>query len=201
MIKKQLIVLSLSLFIGMTTFAQKKELKAADKALKKKDYAGALSVISQAESLIANADAKSKARFYYIKGMALYGNGNNIENNDKAAEAFSTLLDLEKNGSGAKYSAMAGQILNDIIISINDQAYKDFQRANANSDVNDYKKSAEGYYKVYQLSPTDTSTLYSSAYLLYYAKDFETSISRFKKLQNLGFTGVSTIYNAKNIVN
>jgi len=199
MIKKQLIMLSLSLFIGMTTFAQKNEVKAADKALKKKNYPAALSALSQAESLIGSADAKTKAKFYYIKGMALYADGKNFENNEKAATAFATLLDLEKNGSGTKYSAKAGEILNNIIISINTQATKEFNDANENKDSEGYKRAAEGFYKVYQLSPVDTSALYSSAYLLYFGKDYQNSIDRFQKLLDLNYSGASTIYKAKNV--
>lgn len=201
MIKKQLIMLSLSLFMGMTTFAQKSELKAADKALKKKDYSGALAAISQVESIITNADAKSQAKFYYIKGMALYANGANSQNNDKATAAFATLLDLEKKGSGTKYSASAGKILNSIIFAINDQAAKDFNNANVTKDVKGYKKAADGFYKVYQLSPNDTTTLYSSAYLMYFAKEYQLSIDRFKKLQDLNYTGISVSYIAKSAIN
>ncbi len=201
MIKKQLIVLSMSLFIGMTTFAQKNEVKAAEKALKKKNYPAALAAIKQAESLIGNADAKTKAKFYYVQGMALYADGKNATNNEKAADSFATLLDLEKNGSGTKYSATAGKVLNDIIISINNEALTDYKSAMASQDPEGYKRAAKGFYKVYKLSPTDTTTLFSSAYLLYFGKDYNASIDRFKKLQEIGYTGVSTIYKAINVVN
>jgi len=201
MIKKQLIMLSLSLFIGMTTFAQKNEVKAADKALKKKNYPAALSALSQAESLIANADAKTKAKFYYIKGMALYADGKNAANNEKAAEAFTKLLGLEKNGSGTKYSTKAGQILNNIIISINTQATNAYNEARVNQNPEGYKKAAEGFYKVFQLSPADTTSLYSSAYLLYFGKDYQNSLDRFQQLLDMNYSGAATIYKAKNIVN
>lgn len=201
MIKKHLIVLSLSLFIGMTTFAQKSELKAADKALKKKNYAAALSAISQAENLITNADAKTKSKFFYIKGMALYGNGNNAVNNEMAAKAFSILLDLEENGSGTKYSSVAGQTLNNIINSINEESSKSFNLAISTSDTKDFQKAAEGYYKVYQLSPRDTSTLFSAATAFYYAKKHETSIKHFQKLLDLGFTGEMVTYVGESVIN
>ncbi len=201
MIKKQLIMLSLSLFIGMTTFAQKKELKAADKALEKKDYAGALSAISQAESLIANADAKIKAKFYYIKGMALYGKGDDSQNNEKVADALNRLLDLEKKGSRTKYSAVAGQTINNIINSINETASKKFNLAISTSDVNDFQEAAEGYYKVYQISPRDTLMLYSAARAFYYAKKYKTSLKHFQKLLDLGFTGKKDTYIGESVIN
>ena len=131
-------MLSLSLFVGMATFAQKSELKAAEKALKKSDFAGALSAISQAESLIASADDKSKAKFYFIKGMALYANGNN-SNSEAIGLVLNKVLDIEK-GKATSYSAQAAQTLNNIAGSLKDKAYKNFQSANATLNVDDYKK-------------------------------------------------------------
>jgi len=46
---KKTTLLLLTFFISLTTFAQKNELKAADKAVKKLDYTSAKSSISQAE--------------------------------------------------------------------------------------------------------------------------------------------------------
>ena len=63
--KKQLIVFSLSL-MSMGIFAQKNELKAAAKALKKQNYAGAVASISAAEALMSNMDVKLKAKFYFL---------------------------------------------------------------------------------------------------------------------------------------
>lgn len=194
-------MLSASLLISFTAFSQKKELKSADKALNKKDYTTALSMISQVESLIASADAKTKAKFYYIKGMALYGNGENSQNNDKAASAFNALFDLEKNGSGTKYSAVAGEALNDIINSINEEASKNFNVGISTSDVSDFQKAAEGYYKIYQLSSRDTATLFSAATAFYYAKKHETSLEHFQKLLNLDFTGKSITYVGESVIN
>lgn len=201
MVKKQLIMLSLSLFIGMTTFAQKNEIKTAEKALKKKNYPAVLSALSQAESLIANADAKTKAKFYYLKGKALYADGKNPANNEKAATAFTKLLAVEKEAHSTKYSNGAAKILNDVIISINTKATDDYKAAIANQDSEGYKKAAEGFYKVYQLSPVDTASLYSSAYLLYFGKDYQNSLDRFQQLLDMNYSGAATIYKAKNAAN
>jgi hypothetical protein len=65
--RKQLLILS-ALFISMTVFGQKNELKAAEKAIKANDFAAAITVLEQAEGLIENADQKLKAKFYYLKG-------------------------------------------------------------------------------------------------------------------------------------
>ncbi len=59
--------------ITMSTFAQKNELKAAEKALKSQDFTTAISAITSAESLISSMDNKTKAKFYFLKGKALSG--------------------------------------------------------------------------------------------------------------------------------
>ncbi|PHR71018.1 MAG: hypothetical protein COA67_07425 [Lutibacter sp.] len=183
----------------MSTFAQKSELKAADKALKKKDYSGALSAISQAESLIANADAKNKAKFYFIKGMALYGNGSSYDV-DAIAEALNEVMNIEK-GKATSYSAKASQTLNNMAVKLKDEAYKNFKLANASLNADDYKKAANGYYDVYKLMATDTVSLYSSAYLNYFSKNYQKSIDHFQQLLDMNFNGSTTIYKATSIVN
>ena len=74
--RKQLLILS-AFFISMTVFGQKDELKTAEKAIKNSDYSSAIAALNQAESLIGSADQKLKAKYYYLKGMALYQNGAN----------------------------------------------------------------------------------------------------------------------------
>ena len=93
--RKQLIILS-AFFISMTVFAQKNELKTAEKAIKSNDFATAIQAINQAEGLIANADEKTKANFYYLKGIALYQNASPLADIDKVGAAFNQLISYEK---------------------------------------------------------------------------------------------------------
>ena len=60
--------------VTISTFAQKNELKAAEKALKILDYPTAITAISSAESLIANMDDKIKGKFYFVKAHELLQN-------------------------------------------------------------------------------------------------------------------------------
>lgn len=199
MIKKQLIVLSLSLFVGLATFAQKSELKAADKALKKKDYASALSAITQAESLIANADAKSKAKFYFIKGMALYGNGSDLKI-DAIADALNKVMEIEK-GNATSYSSQASETLKNIAVKLNEKANKNYQLAKANKNADDFIKSADGFFSIYKLLPDNKAFLYSSAISNYEGENYQKSLDQFQQLLDMNFDGVRTIYKAKSIVN
>jgi uncharacterized protein YdeI (BOF family) len=63
--KKQ-IVIALTLLVSSFSFAQKNELKAAEKAIKSGNYADAKAAVNSAESLIASADDKTKAQFYFL---------------------------------------------------------------------------------------------------------------------------------------
>ncbi|AOW22017.1 hypothetical protein LPB138_04990 [Urechidicola croceus] len=201
MFKKQLIMLSASLLISVAAFSQKKELKTVEKAVKNGDFTTALAAITQVEGLIANADLKSKAKFYFLKGQALFGKGTNEANTDKAIEAFNTLMQLEKDGSGTKYSTEAKSILDQIVTKISDRAREEFADAQANADVDGYKKASDSFFKVYELSPSDTTSLFSASYLGYFGQNYEKSLEGFEKLLELGFTGVTTIHKATSKVN
>lgn len=62
--KKQIIV-ALALTFSVFSFAQKKEVKAAEKAIKSNNFANAKTAISAAEKLISAMDDKTKAKFYF----------------------------------------------------------------------------------------------------------------------------------------
>ncbi len=198
MIKKHLLVIT-ALFLSITVFSQKNEVKAADKAFKKGDFAAVLSALSGAESSIANADSKTKVKFYYLKGMALYANGTTPQNGGKAVEALNMLMDLEKQSKSVKYSKEASKTIQNIVIDINNTAAGDYDTAIKSNNVEGFKKASEGFYRVYQLSPKDTSALYSAAVASYYAKDFENSSKHFKGLLDVGYTGVSKTFKAENM--
>ena len=94
--KKQ-VVLGLALMIGSFSFAQKKELKNAEKAIKNSNYADAKAAINSAEALLSAMDAKTKAKFYFLKGQALYANGAGSDSEiTEALGSFEMLRDAEK---------------------------------------------------------------------------------------------------------
>jgi hypothetical protein len=67
--KKQILALSIGL-MTISSFAQKDELKAAGKALKKDDFKTAKEAILPLESMEETMDSKYKAEYYFIKGQA-----------------------------------------------------------------------------------------------------------------------------------
>ena len=116
--KKQLITM-LAILIGLSAYAQKDELKSTDKALKNGDLATAKSSVDQAEGLIANADNKIKANFYFLKAKTYYDiakKNPSLDANafDIAAKSLQDLLAFEKQIGKAKYTeddVRIGQLL------------------------------------------------------------------------------------------
>ena len=72
--KKQLI-LAITLFVTVFSFAQKKEMKTLVKAVKNSNYAEAKTTLSQLEPMLSSMDDKTKAKYYLNKGKAFFANG------------------------------------------------------------------------------------------------------------------------------
>jgi tetratricopeptide (TPR) repeat protein len=191
--KKQLIILS-AFFISMTVFAQNDELKTAEKALKSNDFASAISAVNQAEGLIANADQKTKAKFYYLKGLALYQNGSPNADIEKVGGAFNQLINYENETNKPKYSAEIGQLLNKMIVTVAENASNNYTKAIETKEDADYLKAAKEFHQVYVLSPRDTSYLDNAALVYYFAKDYDNSIKLYEQLLDINYTGITTVF-------
>lgn len=192
--KKQILLL-FALLISVATFAQKDELKDAEKAIKKQDYAAAKAALSQAESLVSASDDKTKAKFYYLKGetyAALSKTAPTSENFNTAANSFNSLFAVEKQAGSSKYSDMAQPTLSTLISNVSAQGIKSYQDQN-------YEVAKDQLYEVFVLSPKDTVFLEYAANAAYLAKDYEASLGYFMELKDLGYTGITTEYTAKNV--
>ena len=65
------IILSLIIFgLFQLSYSQKKELKTIDKQIKAGEYESAINTINSIKTLVDVADVKTKAKYYYLKGMA-----------------------------------------------------------------------------------------------------------------------------------
>ncbi len=76
------VVLASALLISVTTFAQKDQIKAAEKALKGGKSQEAATFLTEAESLIANAADAEKAQFFFVKGNTYLDLANKNVNTD-----------------------------------------------------------------------------------------------------------------------
>jgi len=194
--RKQLLILS-AFLISMTVFGQKDELKSAQNAINAKSYAAAMTSLNQAESLIAGADQKTTAQFYYLKALALYQNGSKQADIEKVSAAFNQLIAYEK-GTKVKYTPEIQELTNTLIVSTATQASEDYKAATISEADADYAKAAKGFHMVYVLSPKDTLYLDNSALIYNKAKEYKTSSELYEKLLELNYTGISTTYVATN---
>lgn len=184
--RKQILALTIGL-ASVASFAQKNELKAAEKALKKNDFAAAVAAISSAEALIANADEKLKSKFYFLKGNA-YAGKNDLKT---AGNAYNELLDFEKKSGKKRYSDKVQPILSGLIKTVSEKAINQY-------NAKDFAGAAKEFSLTYLLSPTDTAFLFNAAVSASLAKDFEGSLAYYNQLREIGYTGVTPQYMAIN---
>ncbi|MGB5263685.1 MAG: tetratricopeptide repeat protein [Lutimonas sp.] len=189
---KKTIMMLVMMMISLATFAQKNELKAADKAIKSSDYASAKTAIEQLEGMVGSMDDKTKANFYYLQFMTYGGlSKTNADYYDKTAQAYSDLVSIESNLKGSKYTDLAATELNTLVSDISAKGIADYQNG-------DYTKSKKELHEVFALSPKDTVFLEYAANAAYLDKDYDLALEYFTNLKDLGYTGITTEYSAMN---
>ena len=187
--KKQILALSLGI-MSIGAFAQKNELKAAEKAIKKNDFKSAITVLNSLNSMENSMESKYKAKFYYLKGKAFAGGQDYLN----ASEAFSDLMNYEKEIGKAKYTKSAAPMLNKLVADVSQKAIKLY------NEDKDYKSAATNFYLTYKLSPSpkDTSFVFNAAVSSTQAKEYDTALKYYRELKDMGYTGIETQYVATN---
>ncbi|HPF10200.1 MAG TPA: tetratricopeptide repeat protein [Flavobacteriaceae bacterium] len=185
--KRQLLLLALLVFSSIT-FAQKKELRKADKALADKNYAEALNSLTEAEALLGAADNATKAQFHLIKGEALLGQAGK-SNFEKMKMAAAELLKAKELGSkeGDRLQQAEESLKNTLVTSAIDS-----------QNSKDYSGASQKLLEAYNFSTKDTSYLYYAAGNSWNAGDLTTALSYYEKLLDMGFTGIHIEYSATN---
>ena len=184
--KKQVIV-ALALSVSMFSFAQKKELKTAEKAIKNNNFSEAKSALSQAESKLSGMDAKTKSKFYFLKGKALYANGTGTDADiSKSIES----LDMASQGNYASDVAKIKKDMENTLLT----------KANGFFQSKDFAAAEKGFGNLYQVVPSDTTYLFYAAVSAVSAKDYDSALTHYLKLNDLGYTGQETQYFATNKV-
>ena len=104
--------------ISVVVFAQKDQIKAAEKSLKGGNSQEAITILQSTESLIANATDNEKAQFFFLKGSTLLDLANKkveeVQNLSLAAKAYIDLVAVEKTSGKDKYSVQAQKAIDDI---------------------------------------------------------------------------------------
>jgi tetratricopeptide (TPR) repeat protein len=192
------LVLACSLLISVVTFAQKEELKAAEKSMKAGNSAEAKDILTKAEYLITNADNAQKAQFYFLKGNVLLDLAKNkvdaSQNLTDAVTAYNELIDVEQMSKKLKYTDQAKAALVELKAGLTKDAIAD-------NNEKRYKESALKLYQVYMMDKKDTTMLYYAAGSALNAQDYDLALDYYSKLKNLNFSGIATVYSAKNKIN
>ena len=193
--KSKYVVLASALVISVATFAQKDQIKAAEKALKGGKSQEAVTILMEAESLIANAKEAEKAQFFFVKGKALLDLANKKVDADAnlslAAKAYQDLIDAEKVSGKLKFSTEAAA-------SITEIKYKLINAAIADSKINKHSNSAKKLYDAYLLDKKDTLNLYYAASTYVNAAEYDTALKLYDDLKNLNYSGKGTSFFAMN---
>ncbi len=193
--KSKYVILASALLISVATFAQKDQIKAAEKALKGGNSQEAVTILQGAESVMANATDAEKAQFFFVKGNALLDLANKKVETGKnlslAAKSYEDLLAVEKTSKRDKYSSQA-------TASILDIKYKLINSAVEDTKVGKHADGAKKLYDAYLLDKKDTINLYYSASTYVNAKDYDTALKLYYDLKTLNYSGKGISYSATN---
>ena len=193
--KTKYVLLATALLISVATFAQKDQIKAAEKALKGGKSQEAATILMDAESLVTAAPDAEKAQYFFVKGNVLLDLANKKIDTDKnlslAAKAYQELLGVEKSSGKMKYSAQA-------TTSITDIKYKLINAAIADSKVDKQEESATKLYDAYLLDQKDTINLYYAASTYVNAKQYTKALKLYDDLKKMNYSGKGTSYFAVN---
>ena len=193
--KSKYVILASALLISVIAFAQKDQIKAAEKALKGGNPQEAVTILNGAQSLITNAEDAEKAHFYFVNGNAHLELANKKVEEGKnlslAAKSFQDLLALEKASGKDKYSAQASTSIIDIKFKLLNSAIADTK---ADKDI----EGAQKLYDAYLLDKKDTINLYYAASTYVNAKDYATALKLYYELKTLNYSGKGTSYLATN---
>lgn len=192
------VLLASAVLMTASTFAQKDEIKAAEKALKNGNAAEAKTLLQTAEPLLTSASDSEKSLYSFVKGRICLDLANKnideLQNQIAASKAYSELIALEKATGKSKYTEEATKAVAEI-------KNKMINAAVAKANDKDYKSAANILYNMYELDNTETEKLYYAANYAINAKEYENALSYYAVLKSKNYTGESTSYYAKSIIN
>ncbi len=175
--KKQLVI-ALAFSVSAFSFAQKKELKVVEKAIKGSNYAEAKAGLKQVEGMLSAMDSKQKAQYYYLLAESLYANGAaSLQDVDAAIESLNQVSGAYKEES----SALKQKMVNSLITKGN-KAY----------EKNDFSTSSKYFENVYRAQPKDTMFLYYAAATAVNVQEYDRALNLYEELKDLGYTGIKT---------
>lgn len=174
----------LAILVSTLSFAQKKELRAAEKAINKSNYAEAKAALAQAESMKSSMDEKEEAQYNLLMTQTLYANGSGSEKDINNAIEYLKAIN-------EKYSSesvdLKKSMENDLLV-----------KANNYYTQKDFSNAAVKFEQLYQVVPSDTTYLYYAAVSAITDQNYESALEYYLELNELGYTGQGKEYYATN---
>lgn len=185
------IILTATLLMSVVAFAQKDELKAARKAIKSQDFAAAKTALKAAEPMMASASDSEKNDYYYYKAMSAYGTGNpQGPALQETIDAFNAYLEFSKTSGEDEYKKEIIKLQGELRGKMVNSSLEAYNAGN-------YVVAADGFGQLYELDK-DTVFLFYSAASALNAKEYPRALEGYKKLMELGYTGIKEQYVATN---
>ena len=193
--KSKYVILASALLISVATFAQKDQIKAAEKALKGGNAQEAVTILQGAASASATAPDAEKAQYFFVKGNAHLELANKKveegKNLNDAAKSYQDLLAVEKASGKDKYAAQASTSIIDIKFKLLNSAIED-------TKADRHSVGAKKLYDAYLLDKKDTINLYYAASTYVNAKEYDEALKLYGELKTLNYSGKGTSYLAMN---
>ena len=174
------------LLAGTAVFAQKKEIKNAEKAIDKENYSEAKSILTSVESQVAGEKDKVKEDYYMAKGNAYMGKQpqkQSVADLKIAGEAFNMAIELGNNDASESLTKVKNALVNSAI---------------ADQNAQKFTEASEKLYTSYDLNKKDTIHLYYAAASATNGKNYDTALRYYKQLADMNYSGAGLEYYAVN---
>ncbi len=180
---KKHLILTAALVVTVFSFAQKKEIKALEKAIKSTNFAEAKTLVSQLESMVGAMDGKMKDKYYLTAAKAFFANGSsNSKDILTAVESLSKI-----SGNSVEASQLKKSIENTLLTQANN-SYK----------AKKFDEAAISFENLYKVNPNNQKYIYYAASSAISSQDYDNALRYYLKLKDLGYSGVETQYFATN---
>lgn len=187
---KKYVYLAAALLISGLTMAQKKELKDAEKAVKKGNVAEATAALKAVEGVLDQATNDQKIQYYYLKSNLAYQqiekDQNFDANVDQMVASYKAIESIDKNN---KFAKQANEELGLVASKVINKAIEDNNSSN-------YIGATKKFKQAYDINPKDTLYLYYAASTAISSKDYPTATAYYKQLIDLGYKGNESYYTA-----
>ena len=182
---KNRVIIALAFLISTLTFAQKKELKAVEKAIKSNNYSEAKAGLVQVEPMLSGLDSKTKSQYYFLKAQSFYANGAGSNTDiDAALESLSQVTE----GYQAEITELKQNMVGHLLT-----------KGNAAYEKKEYAIASNDFEHAYRASEKDTVYLYYAAATAVNLQDYDRALLLYKELKDLGYTGIEKQFYATNV--